>query len=86
MSSFPPFDQSDRQKPERAQLLDTLHTLATLVSEGAPYEWTSKSVLGQDRAVGRGVWRFEIEVPVAPYFKRHTELKEHRDELRRRRA
>ena len=47
MSSFPPFDQSDRQKPERAQLLDTLHTLATLVSEGAPYEWTSKSVLGQ---------------------------------------
>ena len=86
MSSFPPFDQSDCHKPESAQPLDVLHTLATLVSEGSPYEWTSKSPLGQDRAIGRSVWRFEIEVPAAPYFKRHTELEEHRAELRWRRA
>ena len=46
--TFPTRDlEPPRQPPERVRLLDALHTLATLIHEGAEYEWTSATALGQ---------------------------------------
>ena len=83
--TFPrPDSVPPRQRPERQRLLEALHTLATLVYEGADYAWTSATPLGQERARA-GMWRIELQVPQELYFRRLSDLGERREAIRRQR-